>query len=126
MNSETLPSFWEAYQRLDETIKKRARKAYFLWRENPFHPSLQFKCINHAENIWSARITLAYRAIGFIEGDRGFGLVNTMSMSVSFQEIKYKVQIVGETRPLLPPNQVFKGKGLGCVAAVFVLELRPN
>ena len=69
MNSETLPSFWEAYAHLDENIKSRARKAYRLWRENPFHPSLHFKCINREENIWSARITLAYRAIGFMEGD---------------------------------------------------------
>lgn len=69
MNSETLPSFWEAYFRLDEDIKSRARKAYRLWRENPFHPSLHFKCINQEENLWSVRITLAYRAIGFIEDD---------------------------------------------------------
>ena len=69
MNSETLPSFWEAYAQLDERTKQRARKAYSLWQENPFHPSLQFKCINHAENIWSVRITLAYRAIGFWEGE---------------------------------------------------------
>ena len=69
MNSETLPSFWEAYGRLDENHKSRARKAYRLWQENPFHPSLHFKCINREENIWSVRITLAYRAIGFMEGD---------------------------------------------------------
>lgn len=69
MNSETLPAFWEAYIRLDKDIKHRARKAYGLWRDNPFHPSLHFKCINQEENIWSLRITLAYRAVGFMEGD---------------------------------------------------------
>lgn len=67
MNSETLPSFWEAYFLLDEDIKSRARKAYRLWQDNPFHPSLHFKCINREENVWSVRITLAYRAIGFME-----------------------------------------------------------
>jgi hypothetical protein len=69
MESATLPSFWKAYRSLDETIKRRARKAYRLWAQNPFHPSLHFKCINAEENIWSVRITLGYRAIGILEGD---------------------------------------------------------
>jgi len=37
--------------------------------QNPFHPSLHFKCINAEENIWSVRITLGYRAIGILEDD---------------------------------------------------------
>jgi mRNA-degrading endonuclease RelE of RelBE toxin-antitoxin system len=69
MKSATLPSFWQAYRALDDSIKQRARKAYQLWAENPFHPSLQFKCIDHAENIWSVRITRNYRAIGILDGD---------------------------------------------------------
>jgi len=69
MKSATLPSFWNAYQGLDEQIKKSARKAYQLWRNNSFHPSLHFKCINNEENIWSVRITQSYRAIGILEGD---------------------------------------------------------
>ena len=68
MNSETLPSFWAAYTSLPEDIKRSARKAYQLWADNPFHPSLRFKCINHEENIWSVRITRSYRALGFLEG----------------------------------------------------------
>lgn len=69
MKSQTLPSFWTAYQSLDESIKKRSKKAFDLWKQNPFHPSLQFKCINKEEKIWSVRITLGYRAIGIFEGD---------------------------------------------------------
>ncbi len=69
MKSATLPSFWEAYARLDENIKRQARKAFRLWAQNPFHPSLRFKCINSEENIWSVRITRGYRAIGVLEGD---------------------------------------------------------
>jgi len=56
MKSAALPSFWEAYQRLDKDIQRRASKAFSLWQENPFHPSLHFKCINAPENIWSVRI----------------------------------------------------------------------
>jgi len=69
MNSATLPSFWAEYRNLDETVRERARKAYRLWAENPFHPSLHFKCINREENIWSVRITLNYRALGIMDGD---------------------------------------------------------
>jgi hypothetical protein len=69
MNSATLPSFWRAYEVLDEEIKRRARRAYRPWEQNPFHPSLRFKCINRDENVWSVRITLGYRAIGVLEGD---------------------------------------------------------
>ena len=69
MKSAALPSFWTAYESLNEEIKRRARKAYHLWKQDPFHPSLHFKCINREENIWSVRITLAYRAVGILEGD---------------------------------------------------------
>jgi hypothetical protein len=40
-----------------------------LWRDNPFHPSLHFKCINPQENIWSVRINRNFRALGIWEGD---------------------------------------------------------
>lgn len=69
MKSETLPSFWKEYAKLGADIKRQARKAYQLWSENPFHPSLRFKCINQAENLWSVRITRGIRAIGILEAD---------------------------------------------------------
>jgi hypothetical protein len=69
MKSATLPSFWDAYQSLDGRTKTSARKAYRLWRENPFHPSLHFKCINDEERIWSVRITRNHRAVGILESD---------------------------------------------------------
>ena len=69
MKSEALPSFWEAYGSLDENTRSRARKAYELWAENPFHPSLHFKCVNPAENVWSVRITHGFRALGIWEGE---------------------------------------------------------
>jgi hypothetical protein len=69
MKSEALPSFWTAYRSLDENIRLRAQKAYRLWMNNPFHPSLHFKCVHKEENIWSARISHSYRALCFWEGD---------------------------------------------------------
>jgi len=69
MKSQTVSSFWEEYQCLPEQTKKAARKAYRLWKENFFHPSLHFKCINYKENIWSLRISLDYRALAIFEDD---------------------------------------------------------
>ncbi len=69
MKSATLPSFWKAYDSLEVTVRNRAGRAFRLWAQNPFHPSLQFKCINAEENIWSVRVTISFRAVGTVEGD---------------------------------------------------------
>ena len=55
MRSRTLPGFWEGYQQLPEHVKRAAKKAFLLWRDSPFHPSLHFKCVNPEERIWSVR-----------------------------------------------------------------------
>jgi hypothetical protein len=70
MKSAVLPSFWAAYDILNADVKRRARKAYRLWVENPFHPSLYFKCVNREENVWSVRITRGYRALVFLKVTR--------------------------------------------------------
>ncbi|WP_227788697.1 MULTISPECIES: hypothetical protein [unclassified Nodularia (in: cyanobacteria)] len=69
MKSAVLPSFWSEYRHLSDNIRQSARKNYRLWAENPFHPSLHFKCINSQEGIWSVRVTRGYRALGLLEGD---------------------------------------------------------
>ena len=69
MNSNTVPSFWEAYRALNEPVRRAARKAYRLWAANPFHPSLHFKCVIEDESVWSVRVTLGYRALGILDGD---------------------------------------------------------
>jgi hypothetical protein len=67
MNSATLPSFWDAYRNLSPSLRSQVKKAYRLWLDNPFHPSLRFKCINREENIWSVRVTRGYRAVGVVD-----------------------------------------------------------
>jgi len=69
MKSAVLPSFWEEYSKLDKEIKNQAKKAYQLWRKNPFHPSLHFKCVHQKENVWSLRVSRGYRALCLFEGD---------------------------------------------------------
>lgn len=69
VKSATLPSFWTEYRKLSEPIRKAARKSYQLWKENPFHPSLRFKCLDSGTSLWSVRITRSYRALGIMEDD---------------------------------------------------------
>jgi hypothetical protein len=69
MKSAALPSFWEAYRRLDRVAQEKARKSFQMWMEDPFHPSLHFKCINSGENIWSVRVSSGLRALGVWEGE---------------------------------------------------------
>lgn len=69
MKSETLPSFWKSYKSFEQNIRIRAKKGFKLSVQNPYHPSLKFKCINSKEKIWSVRVTLGYRAIGIFDRD---------------------------------------------------------
>jgi hypothetical protein len=69
VNSRGTPRFWATYRELPETVREAARKAYQLFRENPSHPSLQFKKIHAGEPIYSVRVTLGYRAVGLLEED---------------------------------------------------------
>lgn len=64
MKSAAMASFWDSYERLDKNTKERTKKAFVLWSENPFHPSLRFKCINSQEGTWSVRVTRGIRAVG--------------------------------------------------------------
>ena len=68
MRSRATPRFWVAYRELPPEIKEIARKAYGLFRDNPRHPSLQFKGV-HGDSIYSVRVTLGYRALGLLEDE---------------------------------------------------------
>jgi hypothetical protein len=46
-----------------------AQKAYRLFRENPRHPSLQFKKVHNREPVYSVRVTVGYRAVGLLDND---------------------------------------------------------
>ena len=59
-------AFWEAYNKLPEHIRALADKNFALLKENPQHPSLQFKKIGR---FWSARVGLRYRALAVAAGD---------------------------------------------------------
>jgi hypothetical protein len=57
------------FRSLPEAVRELARKNYRLWRENPNHPSLQFKRVHQTEPLYSVRIGLGWRALGLLEAD---------------------------------------------------------
>jgi len=69
MISKTTQRFWRAFEELPDDVKKTAVRAYMRWRENPHHPSLQFKRISQRQPIFSVRIGIHYRALGLRDND---------------------------------------------------------
>lgn len=69
MKSATLPEFWERYNALPKAIQARADKAYALWLDNPSHPGLMFKRVKQSQPLYSARISLSYRALALVGDD---------------------------------------------------------
>lgn len=69
MNSYTEQRFWRFYDRLPADIQRQADNVYQIWRNNPYHPSLQFKCVDVEESIYSVRIGRGHRALGWRERD---------------------------------------------------------
>lgn len=66
MKHKTASSFWTCYERLPIDIRNLADKNFQLLKDNPAHPSLQFKKVG---KVWSVRIGSNYRVIASpIEG----------------------------------------------------------
>ena len=65
MQHRTTTGFWEEYRRSPKAIRKQADEKFSLLKANQQHPSLQFKRLGerHDQEIWSARVTLNYRAL---------------------------------------------------------------
>jgi hypothetical protein len=69
VKSAATARFWDRYASLPEDVKRQARFAYRLFRDNPNHPGLRFKRVHGSEPIYSVRIGLGYRAVGVLQGD---------------------------------------------------------
>ena len=69
MNNRRSKGFQKDFARLPRKVQYQAIEAYSLFKKNPYHPSLHFKCIVPEENIYSVRIGLHYRAVGVRTGD---------------------------------------------------------
>ena len=67
MKSRTTKEFWKAFARLPDEVRRLAKKNYRLWRENPNHPSLEFKKVHQSQPIYSVRVGYHHRAVGIRE-----------------------------------------------------------
>jgi len=69
VTSLTSERFRKTYRELPEAVQRRARFACQTFRDDPFHPSLQFKQVHAMRPSYSVRAGLGYRALGVREGD---------------------------------------------------------
>jgi mRNA-degrading endonuclease RelE of RelBE toxin-antitoxin system len=69
MISHKTARFRKAFSNLPSRIQKEAKESYKLFKMNPNHPNLYFKKIHPVRPIYSVRISLDYRAIGFLDGN---------------------------------------------------------
>lgn len=63
MISNTTARFWRAYRELPPDARKQARKAYRLFLQDPYHPSLHFKRVHPTQPVYSVRVSRDYRAL---------------------------------------------------------------
>lgn len=69
MQSRTTRQFRRLFSDLPSEVRRDAQRAYRMFQDNPAHPGLQFKKLEGQENIYSARIGLAYRALAVMKKD---------------------------------------------------------
>jgi hypothetical protein len=67
MKSELTSDFVKSFAQLPARVKQTARKNYQLWKQNPSHPSLEFKKLNTREPLYSVRAGIGWRAIGILK-----------------------------------------------------------
>jgi len=64
MTSRATRRFWKLYKSLPKPVQRLAAKNYRLWRNNPAHPSLDFKPLHGSGERFSVRVGDHYRALG--------------------------------------------------------------
>lgn len=69
MKSRTTAKFRKAFSQLPKEVQEQARKAYRQFQEDPGHPGLRFKRVHPKLQIYSARASKDYRAVGLRDGD---------------------------------------------------------
>lgn len=69
MKSSVTKTFRKQLHQLPASVQEQAAKAYALWREDPYHNSLQFKRVSQRQPIYSARVSSNYRVLGLLESD---------------------------------------------------------
>jgi mRNA-degrading endonuclease HigB of HigAB toxin-antitoxin module len=70
MKSSTTKSFRKCLSDLPASVQEQTAKAYALWQQDPYYPSLQFKRVSQKQPIYSVRVSISYRVLGLLESDR--------------------------------------------------------
>ena len=70
MRSSVTRTFRDRLAGLPVAVQEQAARAYALWRDDPQHPSLQFKRVSQSRPVYSVRISIGYRALGLRDGDQ--------------------------------------------------------
>jgi hypothetical protein len=70
MNSRTTRRFRELLAALPAHVRRQARDAYALFRQNPSHPGLRFKKIHPDPPMYSARVVRFSEGSGAFFGQR--------------------------------------------------------
>ena len=65
MISRTTGRFWKHFDALPRDVQRQAVRSYVLWRANPHHPGLHFKCISEQHAAYSVRVGIHWRALAF-------------------------------------------------------------
>jgi hypothetical protein len=69
MKSQLTPGFRKLLRALPKAVRHQAHAAYRQFKQDPYHPSLQFKPINQRKTRYSVRVGLHYRALGIRVSD---------------------------------------------------------
>jgi mRNA-degrading endonuclease RelE of RelBE toxin-antitoxin system len=69
MKSSVTKTFRKRLNDLPASVQEQTAKAYALWQEDPYYPSLQFKRVSQRQPIYSVRVSLNYRILGLLESD---------------------------------------------------------
>ena len=72
MKSIRTKAFKELFAKIPQDVQKQAVGAYHIFKENPYDPSLRFKCVNKKKSWYSARVNDDYRVVGIKKGDTIF------------------------------------------------------
>ena len=66
MKHRTTLKFWDCYHGLPDAPQRLADENFELLKDNPRHPSLQFKVVGR---YWSVRVGIHYRALAIQDSD---------------------------------------------------------
>ena len=70
MISKATRKFWKLYKDLPTNIQAQAKSTYKQFKKDPYYPSLHFKQVHSTKPVYSARISLDYRAIGILQDNK--------------------------------------------------------